>query len=95
MIDVIMLDDRLTKAQKKRAWDCLCLGTDYDGLIDPLSKYPTAMHLPDFAADLEQILEENKHTRYIAEIGVQELVEKICWRNAYEFALKHLPAACR
>ncbi len=95
MVDVIMLDDSLKKGDKKKIWDCVCLGTDYDGLIDPLSKYPTAMNLSDFAADLAEVLEAHKHTRYIAEIGVDELVEKICWKNGYDFAMKHLPAASR
>jgi hypothetical protein len=27
-------------------------------------------------------------------IGVDEPVEKICWRNEAEFAIRHLPAAC-
>lgn len=93
-IDVIMLDDRLDAEQKRRAWDCVCLGTDYDGFIDPLTIYPTALSLPELAQDLRRALETWRHTRMIEEIGVDTLVEKICWKNIYDFTLRHLPAAC-
>ncbi len=92
VVDVIMLDDRLDDEAKRTIWDCVCLGTDFDGFIDPLSCYPTALSLPRFAQDLRAWLLRNAHTRQIADIGVDELVEKICWRNGYEFALRHLPS---
>jgi hypothetical protein len=94
VVDVVMQDDRLKASEKKKIWDRICLGTDYDGVIDPISAYPTAISLPRFAGDLREGLLRFRHTRMIDAIGVDALVEKICWRNAYEFALKHLPAAC-
>ncbi len=94
MVDVIIDDDRLSDDQKRRVWDTICLGTDYDGMIDPLSRYPTVLQLDLFADDLRAELEAYKHTRFIAEIGVDELVDKICWKNAHRFARAHLPAAC-
>ncbi|MFU8804429.1 MAG: hypothetical protein ACNA8W_11510 [Bradymonadaceae bacterium] len=94
VVDVIMQDDRLPVAEKIKVWDRVCIGSDYDGVIDPISAYPTAVAFPRFADDLHQALERHRHTRLIAEIGVEALVEKICWRNAYEFALDHMPAAC-
>ena len=93
MVDVIMLDERYTPEQRASIWDCICLGTDYDGFIDPISRYPTVLDLDLFARDLERALDQRAHTRQIASLGVQDLVEKICWRNAYEFTLRHLDAA--
>lgn len=92
-VDVILLDDRIPPAERASIWDRLCIGTDFDGFIDPLNPYPTALAFPDFANDLRAFLEEHRHTRMIDSIGVEVLVEKICWRNAYQFALTHLPAA--
>lgn len=93
MVDVVMLDSRIEQADKLKIWDCICLGTDYDGFIDPISRYPTVLDLDLFAQDLRQALEQVKHTRMIEQIGLDELVENICWRNIYRFTLKHLPAA--
>ena len=92
LIDVIMLDDRLSDDQKRTIWDCVCLGTDYDGLIDPISCYPTALDLETFEADLRDWLTRNAHTRMIRDVGVDHIVDKLCWKNAYDFTLKHLPA---
>lgn len=93
IVDVIMNDDRLSDDEKRRAWDCVCLGTDYDGMIDPLSRYPTVLQLDLFADDLRAELESAKHTRMIEEIGVDEIVEKVCWKNVHLFARRHLAAA--
>ena len=95
VVDVIMNDDRLSEAEKRTIWDRVCIGSDFDGMIDPLSRYATALSLPQFARELRELLWRNRHTRMIAQIGVDQLVDKICWRNAYEFARRHLEAASR
>jgi microsomal dipeptidase-like Zn-dependent dipeptidase len=95
MADVILHDDRLDDAEKARIWDCLTIGSDYDGFIDPLSRYPTALSLELFARDLRELLFAHRHTRLIERVGVDVLLEKIAWRNAYDFAQRHLPAASR
>lgn len=93
MVDAVMADDRHTKKDRKRVWDCICIGSDFDGMIDPLSRYATVLDFDTFAEDLRANLNLYKHTRMIEEIGVDELVEKICWKNAYVFAQRFFPEA--
>lgn len=93
VVDVIWQDDRIAAEDRPRVWDCVCLGTDYDGMIDPVAPYATVLSLDDLADDLRTVLVAEQHTRGIAEIGVDELIEKIAWRNAYDLALRHLPWA--
>ena len=88
---VVFLDDRIPAKEKATVWDCVCIGSDFDGLIDPLSAYPTALAFPQFAEDLEAFLRSISHTRQIEAIGVETLVKKICWQNIHDFALKHMP----
>ncbi|MEC9442164.1 MAG: hypothetical protein VYE40_13755 [Myxococcota bacterium] len=95
VVDVIMLDDRYSPQEKARIWDCVGLGTDYDGMIDPMSRYPTTLDLDLLAMDLHEALEAIAHTRMIQEIGVETLVEKICWKNAWELVRRHFKYACR
>ena len=90
-VDAVMLDDRRTAKDRRRVWDCISLGTDYDGVMHPVPRYPTVMEFPLFADDLARVLHGIRHTRMIEDIGVDELVEKICWRNAYEFTLRNFP----
>lgn len=94
LVDAVLLHDGTPEETKASVWDCLCLGTDYDGFIDPVSCYPTAMELPRFAEELRAWLEVHQDTRGIKALGVETLVEKICWRNAHTLLERHLPAAC-
>lgn len=89
-VDVVLQDERLGWDERMQAWDIVCIGSDFDGLIDPVTAYPTALHFQAFADDLAERLEDVRHTRGIESVGVERLVEKICWRNAYEFALRNL-----
>lgn len=90
-VDAVMLDDRIPRERRRGIWDCLCFGTDFDGVTHPPPRYATALDYDRLSDDLTRLLHGVRHTRMIDEIGVEELVEKICWRNAYEFALRHLP----
>lgn len=94
VVDVVMQDERLSADERLSMWDRVCIGTDFDGMIDPVTRYPTAMDLPTFADDLRELLWQHRHTRMIERVGVDELVEKIAWKNAYDFARRHLPSVC-
>ncbi len=95
MVDVVMLDQRYSDEEKRKVWDCVALGTDYDGLIDPLTRYPTAMSLPRFADDLRAFLTRYRHTRFIENIGVEKLVDKICFSNIEAFTHRNMPSCSR
>ncbi len=89
-VDVIIQDEDLSFEARMQAWDCVCLGTDFDGLIDPFTPYPTVLHLDSFADDLRERLHRYRHTRGIDRIGVEVLAEKFLWKNAVDFARRTL-----
>ena len=91
IVDVIMLDDRRKAEDKRGIWDRLCIGSDFDGFMHPLPCYPTVLQYQTIAEDLADLLYRHRHTRMIDEIGVDAIVEKFAWRNAYEFTLRHAP----
>lgn len=90
MVDAVWQDERLPREQRIGIWDCICLGTDFDGMIDPFSQYPTVLHFDRFRRDLVDVLTERAHTRGITEIGPAELADKLLWRNAHEFARREI-----
>ncbi len=92
-VDVVLRDRSLDDEARARIWDCISLGTDYDGAIQPLAAYATVADLPALAADLRTEFEEHASARLIGAIGVDVLLEKILWRNAHDFARRHLPHA--
>lgn len=99
MLNVICDDPDLSIDEKKRAWDLFSIGTDYDGYIDPVDDYPTSIQFRDFRKDLVTLIEEdlkgNETSSCLAmldkELTPMIAVDKICWRNAREFTLKHYP----
>ncbi len=99
VLHVIYHREDLTLAQKRGAWDCLAIGTDFDGYIDPINTYKTAIELNQFKADL---LKEIKKAAALeqpplcasdfdAEFTPELVVNKICYDNALAFTLAHYP----
>jgi microsomal dipeptidase-like Zn-dependent dipeptidase len=99
VLRVIYTDTSLLAAEKQKSWDMLAIGTDFDGYIDPISTYKTAIELNQFKADLlakikEEAAKENplECVAHFNETFTPELVvDKICYDNALAFTLKHYP----
>jgi hypothetical protein len=99
MLNVVCEDDGLSDAEKKRAWDIFSIGTDYDGYIDPIDPYPTALNFKNFRKDLHDIiqkeLDENSGAACLKvlddKLTPMIAVDKICWRNARDFVIRNYP----
>jgi microsomal dipeptidase-like Zn-dependent dipeptidase len=81
----------------ENVWNCFTIGSDYDGLIDPANTFPRAEELQQFEAGLLKYLTENEIIKKILpDIFLAgnpytpvQAVEKICFKNAYDFTLTH------
>ena len=75
---------------KKNVVDLICLGTDFDGYIDPANKYATTI---DFALLHKDLIREIKadpdKDKLLFGLTPEELTEKICFSNAMDFVLKN------
>lgn len=75
-----------------RIWQEITIGTDYEGFIDPVDPYPTVLSFDDFQRDLERELKlwrKDSRSALLGNHNVEEIVEGICFRNAYEFVKRH------
>lgn len=79
-------------------WNCITIGTDFEGLIDPVDPYPTAMEFEQFANNLVFVMDQarkdskNKHLQHLkSREDVVQAVDRFCYLNAEEFVLKHYP----
>lgn len=73
-------------------WDTLCIGTDFDGGIDPVQSYPTALHLKFFRSDLKEILLSNDFINCnINTSTIEEVLDNICYKNCHKFLVNHFP----
>lgn len=71
-------------------WNCICLGTDFDGGIDPVDEYASAGKIQELSKDLENIFKE----RFLDwELGdffddkeqIPKIIDLIFWDNACRF----------
>ncbi|MEJ8756787.1 hypothetical protein WG947_07275 [Pontibacter sp. H259] len=83
---------------KTPCWNHVALGSDFDGLIDPMKICPTASYIPDFRKKIEnylsiylrmnnkeQILNNMKGDNFNQKI--QNSIEKVFFSNGKEFVL--------
>ncbi len=75
---------------KDRVVDLLCLGTDFDGYIDPANKYATTLDFHELRADLvKEITDDPDAKKLLFGLTPEELAEKICFSNAFDFVVKN------
>ncbi len=80
-------------------WNVLCIGSDFDGGIDPVNGYATATGFTKFQEDL--IKELNQWTQaekqdfgLTSPQVIETVVQKICFDNLYDFFTKHFEKNC-
>lgn len=81
----IPFDYRL--ADPYRIWDVLCLGSGFDGMMDPISRYSTVLDMPRLEDDIIEILHRLKKENgmWFGTLPVENMARKICFENAYHF----------
>ena len=72
------------------AWDIQVLGSDFDGIIDPINLFWTAEDIDDLERCLithvsEFMANESNVFKSFNRISVDEIVSKFIWRNAETF----------
>lgn len=91
-------NENLGDEEKPHIWKCITIGTDLEGLIDPVSPYPTVLEFELFAGNLifeiEQARKKGnpKHLSHFKDLNeVRTAVEDFCFHNAANFVKKHYP----
>ena len=88
----------ISEAEKPQVWKCLTIGTDFEGLIDPVDPYPTALEYELFANNLVFAINQARkdpNAIHLAHIKSREdaekLVDDFCYNNAEAFAKENYP----
>lgn len=84
---------RSVQQNPEKIWDCMTIGTDFDGFIDPVNGFATAEYFGEYSTLLLDFLagltKENRKRYVMNDYSSEELVHKFCIDNAYQFALKN------
>jgi hypothetical protein len=75
-------------------WKCIALGSDYDGIINPLNNYRDATTMSKLYQNLLIYLEDywkKPNSKIPKPVGkdAQDIIYEIMYKNAYEFIVKH------
>jgi len=72
-----------------KIWDTVTLGTDYDGLINPVNSYRTTLEFPTLEDTLTAIFKKNMKKEPLlknkSEAEIVEIVKKFCYKNSLAF----------
>jgi microsomal dipeptidase-like Zn-dependent dipeptidase len=76
---------------KEDVVNLVCIGTDFDGYIDPVNKYPTVLEFDQFRKDLIKVIthDPDKDKLLFNKYTPEDLADKICFNNAYDFVVKN------
>ena len=88
----------LTDVQKPQIWKSITIGTDFEGLIDPVNPYPTALEYELMANNLVFEIDQArkdpsaKHLSHLkSREDVEKAVDDFCFNNAEAFVKLNYP----
>ncbi len=86
--------ETIDKAGIDGAWDIQCIGSDYDGIINPINYFITAEDMNDLSVHLikhaEKYMEnEGEKLRTGNKLLPNDIIDKVMFRNAYYFAVNN------
>ncbi|WP_146260388.1 amidohydrolase family protein [Algoriphagus ratkowskyi] len=88
----------LSEEEKSKIWKCMTLGTDFEGLIDPIDHYPTVLEFEIFSNNLVFKIEQARkdpEAKHLAHLKSREdteaLVDDFCYNNAEAFVRANYP----
>ena len=75
-------------------WNCICLGTDFDGGIDPVNGYSSAADMGKLREDMKTTLMSRFQAGELEGLITQErhledILQLFFWDNAYQFLKTH------
>ena len=97
IVEAAHKSQELTAGQKENAWCRVALGSDFEGLINPIDDYATVVSYKDLKDHLikffeTEYLQQGKQLYGLNSLAeIQDAVQMICYQNAADFVVKHYP----
>lgn len=83
----------MASVSSPKFWDHITMGTDFDGIIDPVDTYSTSMFFhslrKDLSVELNKISEEELQDAHLQKSEIKATLDKLFIRNALEFTQRH------
>lgn len=93
LLDAVIQNNKLNQEEKSKVWKILCIGTDFEGYVDPTKNYPTVLQFEQLEEDLfkfiQKYIDEGKAEQYYISKPATEIARDICMNNVMEFLKIH------
>lgn len=76
-------------SDKMKVWDTICIGSDFDGILNPSDYFDSSAKFPKYYKELKRQLGLKRFDAYLGSYKPKELAEKICFGNVVEFLKRH------
>ncbi|RPA69082.1 hypothetical protein EF405_04530 [Cyclobacteriaceae bacterium YHN15] len=90
MLHNLHRNSQLTEDEKARIWEVLCIGSDFEGYIDPAADYATVMEFEKLEEDLIEILEGFIAEGYQAEFHIHQSPQTIAHNMMMDNVMRFL-----
>ncbi|MCS6918006.1 MAG: hypothetical protein RMK52_03085 [Chitinophagales bacterium] len=89
LVEGVKNHPNLSQAEKHRIWDCLCIGSDFEGYIDPADDFATALAFEQLEQELVHRIRAVEVQGLAASLlltdAAEVVVRKICLENVLRF----------
>ena len=85
-----VVDSELSETEKTKVWNSICLGTDFDGMINPVDSFIVADEYKNLMdALLAYFTDNNDFKALTMGLSIETILEKIMYQNVYDFVIRN------
>ena len=90
MVKAVVDSDEISAEDKLKCWDIFSIGSDFDGMINPVDSFIVADEFKDLRSALKRYMPELSDFELCSQgLTVDEILDKIMYDNALEFVLRN------
>ncbi|MFN5168791.1 MAG: hypothetical protein ACK5DD_04150 [Cyclobacteriaceae bacterium] len=93
LVDDVRQSANIPATDKSRVWEVLCLGTDFEGYIDPADDYPTVLQFDkleqDITARLQAWEQQGQQATWLMTKPAADIARDLCMNNVMRFLQIH------
>ena len=90
MVKAVVTCEHVEEEEKVKAWDIISLGSDFDGMINPVDSFIVADEFKDLRRALEKYMPQmDDYELCSMGLTVNEILDKIMYDNAVDFVVRN------
>ncbi len=90
IVNAVASSSEIKESEKNRIWDHISLGSDFDGMINPMDSFIVADEFKNLKEALQKYMPQLPQFNQLSfDLDINEILDKIMYDNVLSFVLKH------